>query len=50
MDRIVLEVAVDLDALPGAFHTSESAQEHVQAILLSSIPHYNPVVIVSAKN
>jgi hypothetical protein len=43
-ERIMIEVAVDLDPVPGTFHTQESAVESIQAILLSSIPHYNPVV------
>lgn len=42
--RIKLEVLVDLDNFPGAFHTPESAQEAVQAILLQSIGHYDPIV------
>lgn len=45
--RIMLEVMVDLDAMPGAFHTPESAKEHVQAILLSRIPHYDPIVLIA---
>jgi len=49
MTRILLEVAVDLDELPGAFHTPESAQDHVQAMLHNMIPHYNPVVKILMK-
>lgn len=44
-DRIKLEILVDLDPLPGAFHTPESAQRTVQAILLSRLGHYNPIVL-----
>lgn len=43
--RIILEVIVDLDPMPGTFNTVESALSSIQAILLSSIGHYNPVVI-----
>lgn len=43
--RVMIEIAVDLDPIPGAFHTEESARQHVESILLSSIPHYNPVVL-----
>lgn len=43
--RIVLEVALYLDPIPGAFHTKESAQEHIQAVLLNTIPHYDPIVL-----
>lgn len=39
-----LVVAVELDGVPGTFHTPESAQENVQAMLNSMIPHYNPTV------
>lgn len=42
--RVVLEVIIDLDPVPGTFHTPESAEEVVQAILNSSIPHYHPNV------
>jgi len=42
--RISLTVMVDLDPVPGAFHTRASAEEHIQALLLSTIGHYNPVV------
>jgi len=46
-DRIKIEIAVDLDAFPGAFHTRESAEEVVLSILLSRIGHYNPIVLPS---
>jgi hypothetical protein len=45
--RIKLEVYVDLDLVPGAFHTKESAQHHVRNILNSAIPHYYPVVSIA---
>lgn len=48
-ERIMLTVLVDLDRIPGTFHTPESAQENVEAILRSSIGHYNPVVILEKK-
>jgi hypothetical protein len=46
MDRIKVKliVEVELDIIPGAFHTPESAQACVQAILTSRISHYNPRV------
>lgn len=37
-------VTVNLDGIPGTMHTSNSAQEVLQAILKGSINHYNPVV------
>lgn len=43
--RTTFEVHLDLDPVPGAFHTPESARQHVQAILNANIPHYNPVVV-----
>lgn len=42
--RIKLEVEVDLDPVPGAFHTKERAELAVQYILKNAIPHYNPTV------
>jgi len=48
--RVILtvHVDVDLDSIPGAFHTQESAQKIVENILQdtlnSRIPHYNPAV------
>jgi len=41
---LTLIVTVNLDPVPGTFHTQESAQEGVQAILTSMIPHYKPDV------
>ena len=43
-ERIKLEVYVDLDPVPGAFHSKESTRNHVDRILKTTIPHYNPVV------
>ncbi len=45
-DRVGLFVMVDLDPIPGAFHTAKQAEEAVQAILLNAIPHYAPVVVL----
>lgn len=42
--RIKLVVWVDLDPIPGSFHTPESAKKNVEAILKDYIPHYNPMV------
>jgi hypothetical protein len=42
--RINLVVEVDLDPMPGAFYTPESAQRILQNYLLQAIGHYNPVV------
>ena len=42
--KTVLLVQVDLDAVPGAFHTPESARVHIQNILSNAIPHYEPEV------
>lgn len=42
--RIKLEVEVDLDPLPGTFHTAESAREVVFSYLTYVIPHYHPEV------
>ncbi len=42
--RIKLEVYVDLDPFPGAFHTKEDARNRINAMLQDRIPHYNPTV------
>lgn len=39
-----LTVTVRLDPVYGTFHTPESVQEQVQAMLNWMIPHYNPLV------
>lgn len=48
-EQISVEVIVDLDPVPGAFHTEESAQKAIQAILLDRIPHYHPIVMPPIK-
>lgn len=45
-ETVKLEIVVELDPIPGAFHTEKSARETVEAILLSRIPHYNPRVLI----
>lgn len=37
-------VYVDLDEMPGAMHSKESAQNAIRGILYDRIPHYNPTV------
>lgn len=44
-DRIAMIVFIDLNPLAGPFHTKESARQQVEAMLLTKIPHYNPVVL-----
>lgn len=44
LKRIKLTVEINLDALPGAMHTAESAEEILQQILWYRLGHYNPVV------
>lgn len=44
MERIKLEVYVNLDPTGGVFSTKESARDHVEAILEGRIAHYNPEV------
>lgn len=48
--RIKLEVYVDLDPVPGTFHTKESAQNVVRSILAEMIGHYNPIVSIDEKS
>lgn len=47
--RIDLTLNVDLDPVPGAFHTPESAQEIIQAVLTAAMSQYNPVVYLRHK-
>lgn len=42
--RIMLATYVDLDPIPGTFHTADSARNSVSGILKHSIGHYSPVV------
>lgn len=43
-EKITLSVDVELDDVPGTFHTVQSAMDATQAILNNAIPHYNPKV------
>lgn len=42
--RVYVIVSVDLDPIPGAFHTVEDAEMRIYGLLERSIPHYNPKV------
>lgn len=42
--RVALVVYVDLDPIPGPFHTAESAVNNLRGILEDVINHYNPTV------
>jgi hypothetical protein len=44
--RIMLEVYVDLDPIPGAMHTEASARAIIQTLLDSGMSHYNPRVTI----
>lgn len=46
--RVKLAVYVDLDAIPGEFHSADSARNVVSAMLQSQIGHYNPVVSIES--
>lgn len=48
--RIKLNVYVDLDPLPGAFDSAESAQMHVRAVLRRHLEHYAPEVTVESSD
>lgn len=47
--RIKLEVYIDLDPVPGTFHSKESARNQVAAILNEAIPHYLPMVSTTSE-
>jgi hypothetical protein len=46
---LTITVEVNLDGVPGAFHTKEYAQEAIEDILAhalsNNIPHYKPLVV-----
>ena len=42
--RIKLEVFVNLDLIPGAMHTKDSARDIVDTMLKQSLGHYSPAV------
>ena len=44
--RAMLAVYVDLDPIPGTFHTADSARNAIGGMLKQSIPHYTPLVSV----
>jgi hypothetical protein len=48
--RIKLSVYVDLDDIPGAFHSAESAQNIVRNILRDTLGHYDPLVSVESSD
>lgn len=43
--KVLIEVEVELDPVPGTFHTADSAKEQITRILNSAIPHYHPRVV-----
>lgn len=46
--RIKLAVYVDLDPMPGVFHSAESARHGVASILMGQIEHYKPTVSIES--
>lgn len=46
-ERAMFEVIITLDPMLGPFYTPESAREHLEAILLTRIPHYDPIVLIA---
>jgi hypothetical protein len=46
---VSLIVTVELDDVPGEFHTPESAERVIQIILENAIPHYNPEVELESR-
>lgn len=46
-ERIKLDVHVDLDPVPGTFHTKGSARDAIARILQDHIPHYSPTVSIT---
>lgn len=48
--RIKLAVLVDLDPVPGAMHTAESAQHFTQLAVSRAMESYNPSVSIESHN
>jgi hypothetical protein len=46
--RIKLAVYVDLDPVPGNFHSADSARNAIANMLDARIPHYNPMVSIES--
>lgn len=46
-DRTALIVYVNLDQMPGTFHSKESARNVISAILNERLGHYNPMVSIA---
>ena len=44
--RITMEVNVDLDGVPGSFHTAEDWVSKLQHMLENYTPHYRPHVVL----
>lgn len=44
--RVAVLVYVDLDNIPGAMHTPDSAVDIIGGILKRTIPHYNPTALL----
>lgn len=42
--RIAFVVYVNIDPMPGVFHTDQSALDSLDDILKNAIPHYSPSV------
>jgi hypothetical protein len=42
--RIAFVVYVNIDPMPGVFHTEQSALDRLDDILKNAIPHYSPSV------
>lgn len=42
--RVNINVAVDLDPVPGTFYDAEDHVRHIQRMLDDAYPHYHPVV------
>lgn len=46
-ERIELSVLINLDPMPGAFHTPEQARQTIEATLLTRLGHYEPIVLLN---
>ncbi len=43
-ERVKFLVVMDLDPVPGMFHTWDSCEQFLRQTLKNSVPHYNPKV------
>ncbi len=49
-ERITVMVRINLDGVPGAFHTADDTVKRIQQMLEECIPHYNPKAFANMRD